>query len=702
MTSLADRFLRPSSVAVVGASDDPARIGGRPLHYLEKAGFSGRVFAVNPHRDTVQGHHAYPSVRELPEVPDLVVVALPRDLVLGEVTACAELGVPGVIVLSSGFAEEDADGAAAQAELVSVARAHDTRILGPNANGVFNPTTGLYALFSPVVGRGFPASGDVAVVTQSAAVGTSLLDLMRRDGFGISSWVHVGNEADIGLVDVAADLVVDGRTRTLLLAFESLRQPAQLLDLLQRAHENNVGVVAFQSGFSAKARAAAASHTGALTATNPHLVRDVLIQHGATVTTTFREAVRSLAPRLPLSAAGSPSSPPRVAVMTSSGGFGVITADALDEAGASVPVLSNELQARLKELAPYCHPANPVDTTAQIINDRGAYRRLGEAIATSGEIDILVTFLPHPGPDDPLTEELLTLASARRRECALAAIGPLEGETARSLREHGVAVGYEPMDLMTLLPLPASAPERQPLQVDNRIADFDALRAVGSLNGLVSELDAKAALAKLGVSVVPDIEAAGPEEAGAAWSEALGPVAVKLHAPGLAHKESVGGVRLGVAGVEAVTQAAEAVLAAAPPGSPATVLLEPMVGGIEAFVGVSRSDDFGAVAVIGVGGTDVESTGRIAYAVTPVRRSDVGRMMSASGLTGVLGSRLAEDVLDQLHGVVHALTRLVTARGSCVRSVDVNPVMVTRDAQCVAVDALMELTPSDSAQREAV
>jgi acyl-CoA synthetase (NDP forming) len=692
--SLVDLFLRPPSVAIIGASQDSAKIGGRPLRYCIEAGYPGEIYPVNPQHALVQGLPAYASVRDVVVAPALAIIAVPRGAVMPALEDCIAAGVGAVVILSAGFAELDEEGQRLQAEIVERAAEGGVRIIGPNSNGVFNTGEGFFGLFSPVLDRGRPDTGRTAVVTQSAAVGTSLLDLMRREGFGLRYWAHVGNEADVSLVELARDLVMDDGIDTIVLAFESLRRADLLPELLTVAEKFGTRVIAFQTGFSSSARAAAASHTGALTVTSPALVRDILIQSGAVVATTFRDTVRALTPTVGQRG----DEPSRVAVLTSSGGFGVLTADVLASAGALMPTLSEGLQQELLRIAPYCHPVNPVDTTAQIINQPGAYGRVGAALAGSGEVNVLVTFLPHPGLHDNLTLELIEVARAAPEGCAFVAIGPMDGETSLELRRHGIGVGSEPADLMELLPAGHLVPDDGAVEEPpDRSGVVEAERALRAENGIVGELDAKRALTSLGVPVVLDVEVHTVEQAVAAAATVGGPVAIKLHAAGVAHKAALGGVRLGLADQAQVAEAASQILGlelADVAGRGATLLVEPMVDGIEAFLGVSRSPDFGTVAVVGLGGTDVESSAQVGYAKLPVRALDVHRMLERSGLLAQIGLRHQDLVARQVLEILRSLGDWFADGQSSLHAVDINPLMVTDDGTCVAVDALIEVDPA--------
>jgi acetate---CoA ligase (ADP-forming) len=686
-------FFDPDSVAVIGASADENRIGGRPVYYLNQAGYSGRVFPVNPHRTEIQGHQAYPSLREVPQRPDLAVVALPRDGVLSVVRDCVALQVPAVTIFSSGFAEVDDVGRALQASLAEAVRGTRTRILGPNTNGTMAPRRGLYACFTPLLQRGFPSPGSVAILTQSAALGTYLLDQCRERGIGIAYWAHTGNEADLDLLDVFSFAVEDDNVRMVMVTSEVLRAPQRLRRALRRAAARGVLVAVLQVGQSAVGGIAAASHTGALVGAQSTVTRGLLRQGGAVLAKSMRELVdiaeaHGRLGRLPGA---------RVGILTPSGGIGIMLADALEGTGVDLPRFSPALQERLVAAAPFCHPGNPVDITAQIINEPARFEAVLTLMAESGELDAIISFLPVGSERDPLTRQLVAVASrARGAESPVrfGAVGTIEPAAFGLLHEAGIGIWAEPDDLrvaMAAIARAASAPLGDMAPIIPGTSGLASRLARAATAGVVGELDSKDLLRQRGLCVVPDA-AVATAAAAASAADAIGyPVALKLHAPGLAHKARVGGVKLALASRAEVIAAAESILASPAATAGATLLVEPMLAGIELFVGAIATEQYGPLSLCGLGGGNVEHQGRVAYRYLPLAEADLTDMLAETGVLPLLeATGRAQTVRQHLHRIMTVLQELLIEGGGALRAVDLNPVIVGARGECTILDALFE------------
>ncbi|MDB5874277.1 MAG: hypothetical protein JWQ07_3719 [Ramlibacter sp.] len=687
-------FFRPGSVCVIGASAEAKRIGGRPVHYLNTAGYEGRIFPVNPNRPEVQGHKAYASIAGLPERPDLAVIALPREQVLAALRECVAAGVPAVTIFSSGFAEMDDAGRQLQAAMDDAIRGTATRVLGPNANGTMSPAQHLYACFTPLLERGFPIAGQVAIATQSAALGTYLLDQCRGRGIGIACWAHTGNEGDLDLLDVCAFAVDDPEVRTLLVTTEVLRNPRRLRPLLQRAAERGVLVAVLQVGRSALGELAAASHTGALVGSQSKVTRGLLRHGGAVLAQSMRELVDIAQAHQRFGRiAGA-----RVGILTTSGGVGIMLADALEDTGVAIPKLSPALQARLAGLAPFCHPQNPVDITAQILNEPDKFGAALEAMADSGELDIVIVFLPVGSDRDPLTQQLVAVAKrhlAKRSAVRFGVIGTIEPSAFAGLMEAGIGRWGEADDLraaMSAIAAPLRPPLAQPPVPAATASAFAGWIGQRFVRGFLGEADSKDLLRERGLNVVRDVLAPSPAQAAAAATQIGYPVALKLQAAGLAHKAAAGGVALGLASAAQVESAAQTMLATeAAASGDAALLVEPMLAGMELFVSVADSEQFGPICLFGLGGGDVEDRQRMAYRYLPVSQEDLAVMLQETGLAPWLESTGKSDaILAQVHAIVDVLHQLLAEGGGAVRAIELNPVIADAHGACTIVDALIE------------
>ena len=260
-----DAFFTAASVAVVGASDDITKIGGRPVQLLRKYGYAGAIYPINPKGGMLQGLQAYASVLDTPTAPELAILAVPAAATLQAVRDCAERGVRGAIVLSTGFAEAGPEGAAVQAELVRVARTHGMRLLGPNCLGAVNVVDKLVGSFSVALEQSLPPAGQVGIVSQSGNIGSFTMRNMADRGLGVSRFIATGNEADVDVADGIAALAEDPATTIILCCMETCRHAGRLAQALDMARRRHKPVIVLKIGATAQGQAAAASHTGALT-----------------------------------------------------------------------------------------------------------------------------------------------------------------------------------------------------------------------------------------------------------------------------------------------------------------------------------------------------------------------------------------------------------------------------------------------------
>ncbi|MDX1435041.1 MAG: CoA-binding protein, partial [Gammaproteobacteria bacterium] len=353
-------LLEPRSVAVIGASDDPARIGGKPLWFFERAGYAGNVYAVNPNRETVQGHRCYAHISEVPEAVDVAVVAVPARHVVATVADCAARGVRSAAIFSAGFAETGPEGRRAQDELTAIAAHSGLRLLGPNCLGLYNSAHAFYATFTSTLELGFPAPRGVAIISQSGAYGSHVSLLAYRRGIGIHYWVTTGNECDVELAEVIAWMAENDDVRVIGAYAEGIRDRDALIEALSLARANGKPIVFMKVGRSAVGSEAAASHTASLAGADA--VYDAALRqfgaYRARDTEEFLDVIYACAH-------GVRPRRPRLGLLTVSGGVGIQMADAAAEAGLEVPPMPQIAQRKLKELLPIATTRNPVDTTAQ-------------------------------------------------------------------------------------------------------------------------------------------------------------------------------------------------------------------------------------------------------------------------------------------------------------------------------------------------
>lgn len=433
-----DDVVTARSVAVIGASQDPRRIGGRPIAFLRAAGYRGAVHPVNAKYAEAQGLPCAPTLAAISGPVDVAIIAVPARDVLPAVEACGAKGVKAAIVFSSGFAEVGAEGEALQAELTRTAQRTGVRVIGPNCQGLVAFHRRLNLSFSSAfVEPGEP--GGVGLVVQSGAVGGLLATVLRERGLGFSHWISSGNEADVDLAECLDFLARDATTSIIAAYAEGLRGGERLTEALRTARAATTPVVLLRAGRSAPSQRAAASHTGAAATA----VTDAeLRQAGAVVVRDVQELVDAVYAGARLRAGGR-----RLAILSNSGGLGVIMADACGDLGLELPALSPPTQQALRAFLPAFGAAgNPVDATAQVLSDASLLRRALETITASGEVDVVVVALcmiNRMYPVDTIVRDLVEVSAATSTPVVVSWVASAsEGE--RALHEAGLPVFPDP------------------------------------------------------------------------------------------------------------------------------------------------------------------------------------------------------------------------------------------------------------------
>ncbi|HEU4647093.1 MAG TPA: CoA-binding protein, partial [Burkholderiales bacterium] len=385
--------LAPRSIAVVGASDNPHKVGGRPILYMKRYGFKGAIYPINPGRAEVQGLKAYASIADTPEAPELAVIAVAGDEAVRAVEECAAKGVKVAVVMTSGFGEIGAAGKAAQEHMAASARAAGMRLVGPNCQGLANFATGAVANFSTIFHEMEARDGPVAIVSQSGACSQAIYILARQRGLGVRHVHATGNEADVTVADLAEEIVQEEGVRLVLLYMEAIQRPQVLARTAELARARDLPIVAVKAGRTASGVKAACSHTGSL-ASEDRVIDAFFDQHAIWRATDPQDLVS--AGQLYLSG-GRPRGKRFVAV-SNSGASCVMAADAAEELGLDLPELAAIPQSRLKQVLPaFATAANPLDVTGALLNNSGLF---GSAMTILGEedaCDLLMLAIPIAG-----------------------------------------------------------------------------------------------------------------------------------------------------------------------------------------------------------------------------------------------------------------------------------------------------------------
>ena len=699
-----DALLRPASVAVIGASNDPTRIGGRPIRYLRAAGYAGRVYPVNPRHRDVQGLAAFPHISDVPEAVDLAIVAVPAPSVGDTVEACAARGVQVVVIYSAGFAEMGAEGQRQQRRLGAIAAETGIRIVGPNCLGVYNSELGFFATFSTTLEDGFPAPGGVALVSQSGAYGSHLSLLARKRNIDIRYWVTTGNEADVSVPEVLGWLAERDDVSVIMAHAEGINDRDALVHALGTARARRKPVVFQKVGVTDVGAKAVQSHTASLAGADP-VYEAAFRQFGA-----YR--ARDTDEMLDIAYAASfgvfPESP-RVALVSISGGVGVQMADAAVGFGLDVAPLSQSAQQRLKAALPYASPRNPVDITAQAFN---RVELIGDNLGIVFEEeqhDAVVAFFTYVAAAEGMVEPIrdaIHAARERRPGCALVlsivappnvvgqyeAVGcPVFEDPTRAVRSVAALHRFSRFF--------AEGKDDIPLAGANGASDATTIapRTLSLPEGPISERQAKCLLSEAGVPVVDEELARTVDEAGRAAAAFDGPVAIKLCAPGILHKTELGGVVLDVSTEIEARRAFQTITSRARVADPAVriegVLIAPMVtGGVETILGVRHDPTFGPVVMFGLGGTFVEVIEDVTFRVAPFGEAEARRMIEETRAAKVLRGTRGKRPFD-VPALAAALSRLsvfATEHGDRIDSAEINPFIVLPEGHgAVALDAVI-------------
>ncbi|MDF2232249.1 acetate--CoA ligase family protein [Albimonas sp. CAU 1670] len=690
LESLAPLFA-PRSVAVIGASADPSRIGGRPIAYALRAGFAGKLFPVNPNREEIQGVKAWPSVAAIPEPIDFALLAIPAAGVPQALRDCAAKGAKAAVIFTAGFAEIGGEGPALQAEILDIARTHGLRLLGPNCLGLFNAATGHCPTFTSGIEAAMPVPGRVGLVTQSGAYGTHLLNMARDRRIGVRLWVSTGNEADVTAPECIGWMAASDEIDLIGVYMEGVNDRPAFFRALAAARAAKKPVVVMKVGSSTVGAEAAASHTASLAGSDASFDA-VLRRHGALRAKTTEEMLdilyaASLSP-LPKGR--------RLGVLTASGGAGVLIADAAEEAGLTLPPLPQVAQDAILSANPLASARNPVDVTAGVLNDFSKVTNATQNLRKAGGYDMTAAFFtswtasPVVGPK--LRAALLEgLEGGVDHPFAMICQG--DSEVMASWESQGMMTFEDPsraihaMGALARLAEAFDAPEEEPLP--------PLAEGVTLPTEPLSEFAAKQLLAKAGVPIPDETLATTPQEAADAAARLGAPCVLKIVSPDLAHKTEVGGVRLNVPPMEMETAAREmlaTVAAKAPHARIEGLLVGPMAGeGVELIVGARRDPVMGPVMLIGLGGVFTEILKDVAVELAPLSPAQARKALE--GLRGAAllqGARGKPPVaIDEAALAISRLSVLAASDPDGFESLEINPLLATPTG-VLALDALIE------------
>ena len=626
-------FFEPRGVAVIGASRQRGTIGGEILHNLLSYGFKGAVYPVNPNATSIENVECYPTIEAVPGPVDLAVIVVPAAKVVEVAVACGRKGVKALVVISAGFSETGSEGKARQAELLGVCRSAGMRLIGPNCMGLANtnPSVLLDATFAPVI----PPRGSVGFSSQSGALGLAIMEFANSLGLGISTFVSVGNKADISGNDLLRYWESDDDTKVILLYLESFGNPKKFSEIARRVgRKKPIAVV--KSGRSAAGARATSSHTGALIAASDVTVDALFRQAGVVRTDTLAELfdVASLFANQPLPGGR------RVGIITNAGGPAILCADACEARGLEVPVLSNESQAKLRDFLPAgASVGNPVDMIASAPADH--YRKAIEIVGRDTNVDSLIVIFTPPlvTRADDVAKSIIAAIEHIDKHKPVLSVFLSAHEAPRELRAGRVPSYSFPETAAIALARAAryrqwrDRRETYPARFDDIRTDEAAAVVAAALargEGWLQPEEVSRICSAYGLPLIAERIVASAEGAAAAALEIGGEIALKAIAPGLVHKTEAGAVRLHLDSAEAVLLAAQEMTARlrAQGHSPVGFMVQQMARrGIEMLVGVVHDPQFGPVVACGAGGVQVELLKDVSVRLTPLSHEDAAEMI---------------------------------------------------------------------------
>ncbi len=688
-----DALMRPRSVAVVGASSDAAKIGGKPVA-LMKDHFDGVVVPINPNRPEILGLKAAPSIAEAGRSIDLAIVAVAAPMAEQAVSDCIAAGVKAIILFSAGFGEISPEGLEAQERIALLCRQAGVRLLGPNSLGLMNLSNGLYATFSAALDNIWPSRGAVGVASQSGAVGTYIMALAAEAGIGFSHFIATGNEADVDVADCVEWMAGDPETRVIVAYMEGCKSGERLKRALEAARLARKPVIAIRPGKTDEGLAAVRSHTGSM-AGSKQVFDAILKAYGAWPAETIEEAVD-------LARACSAGRLPRGAgtmIVTPSGGVGIMMADACIEGGLALPPLPDAAASEIRKLLPLASTGNPIDTTAQVSNDIGLYGQVIDIVATRTDAPILMIFMAHMGKTPAITERLkpmLREIAGRYPDRVMVIVTRAAEDFRNEMAEAGYVVFEDPNRAVTavarLLHFARGFDRPAPPAASTEATPIDVLEAAASDPAAGARL-----LAQIGIPQLPQQLARSEDEAADAAGELGYPVVMKIASPDIQHKTEVGGVALSIGDEQAVRTAFRKMLAEVGRKAPAArilgVTLSPMlVGGIETIIGTQNDPDLGPVVMFGLGGTMAEALKDVVFAPAPVTAGQALDMIASIRAAELLDGWRGAPPVDKraLAGAIEAVSAFAAANASSVESLEVNPFVATPRGG-VALDMLLQL-----------
>ncbi len=695
-------FFNPNTVAVIGASTNPKKLGYAVLENLVAGGYAqvGKVYPVNPTANEILGLQAYPSVQEIPGSIDLAVIVIPYKYVPEALRTCGEKGIPAVIVISAGFREAGREGLERELELIEIANKYGIRLIGPNCLGVIDTFTPLNASFS----AGTPPRGPMAFMSQSGALGTAVLDISLAGRLGLSKFVSLGNKADVDEIDLLKAWGDDPHTSVIMIYSEGISNGQEFIKTARQVTAKKP-VVAIKSGVTQSGSRAVSSHTGSL-AGSEQAYHAAFLQAGV----LRAESMQSLFD-FALALGYQPLlQGDRIAIITNAGGPGILATDALERSGLSLARFENETISTLAQYLPdAASAANPVDVLGDARADR--YSHALQTVVADPNVDgLLVVLTPQAMTEIEATADAIgSLSKTIDKPIITSFMGEAMVKAGIARLETYQIPNY-PFPERAALAFKAMSDYRQVLlrptpkyvefDVDRRTASqvFDRVREQRRLS--IGDSEARQILTAYGLQIPQSEIAANPDEAVKIANQIGFPVVLKIASPDILHKTDVGGVKVGLRNAEQLRDAYELMVYRAQRYLPQAhlwgCLVQKMVpaGGQEVLVGMNRDPQFGPLVTFGLGGIYVETLKDVTFRIAPFSVQSAEKMLTEIRARAILDGVRGEPPVDKA-AIVDSLLRV----GQLVQDfpeiveLDINPLMVYPQGQgAIAIDMRLVLS----------
>ena len=691
MTTLQE-IMSPKSIAIVGASDNKARIGGRPLAHMIEQKFSGGIFPINPNRDSVQGIKAYSSLLDVKEDLDFILVAVPSQIVVSVLEQAVEKKAKTALIFSSGFSEIGGQGQIYQNQIKKISKDSGLRVIGPNCLGLFNSATNFYPTFTSTIDRATPKPGGISIASQSGAYGSHIYMVAHQRGLGIRYWMTTGNEVDLSVGETIQLMAEDPDVHSIMAYAESVKDGEQFTKALDTARSEKKPVIFMKVGRSEVGAAAANSHTASL-AGEDVIYDEVLKAHGA-----YR--VRSTEEMLDVAYATKPRIFPagkNLGIVTISGGGGVLMADAASDEGLIVGPMPEDAQDELKQLVPFASPMNPVDVTAQFFNDLSLIPKFTDLMLSKGGYDALIGFWTSVAGSPVLSKPLLSSLKQAMKgyedklfiNCMVAS-----EEYVKMYEKEGFPCIEDPT--RAIIAMSALMFFGEKFNLNEAKQDFKKNDYVIKIpEKKLNEIDCSEILRAANLPVVKSLQIKNLDDLSYLFKNDDTKYVMKILSSDIQHKTEVGGVILEIKNIDQAREAFKKihknVNEKAPKAIIDGVMISPMIkGGIECILGAKIDPVFGPIVMFGLGGIYTEVMKDISFAEAPVSSEKAEKMiLSLKSKDVFFGTRgqPSVDIKSLITAIVN-LSNLIAANFDQIDQVEMNPILVSENS-VIALDALI-------------